>query len=466
MDRQHLSILRNNLQANLIRLQQIIPSNNQKQQLPDREQREMIRLFWIQQLDVYLTMDKMESKQRSFWKISQKNQKQDQFAFSYALFLQQYRYALEFLQKIDQFKTVETILNSPFPNDGIPGQTLSAMKYEYLNMIMGSRFASWEVLAKAMTLLPKDPLYAQISQDRDYIWQMSKGQGEKMTVENGLTILKQAFKNKWLPLQTNVANWMGDTKVYRKNQALISDKQIQFIKSNVLPGDIFLERREWYLTNIGIPGFWTHAALNIGSPKEREELANDPEAKKWLKDQGFDSFQALLLAKYPKATKKSNGLFHQQKISVIEAVAEGVIFTSLNYTAHCDSFAALRPNLTPLSKLKAISQAFSYFGRPYDYDFDFVTDHALVCTELVYKSFEGMINIPLEQMMGHPIVPANQYAQLVDREFSTKNAQLQCIVFLDGNEKNKNAIISNEHSFRKSWQRPKWHIILPQQMKE
>ncbi len=69
-------------------------------------------------------------------------------------------------------------------------------------------------------------------------------------------------------------------------------------------------------------------------------------------------------------------------------MSEGVIFTTLEHSADCDSLAALRPRLPRREKAQAILRAFHYAGRPYDFNFDFGTDAELVCTELIYKAYE------------------------------------------------------------------------------
>ena len=81
----------------------------------------------------------------------------------------------------------------------------------------------------------------------------------------------------WLPIQAGVSEWMGDTKVYRVNQSLVSEGQIEALKTKLQPGDVLLERREWFLSNIGLPGFWPHAALYIGTAAERQAFLADAE---------------------------------------------------------------------------------------------------------------------------------------------------------------------------------------------
>ena len=158
-------------------------------------------------------------------------------------------------------------------------------------------------------------------------------------------------------------------------------------------------------------------------------------------DLNAGNFEDLLQKTWPGAYAASVRETDKGDIpSVIEAIAQGVVFTSLEYSAHCDSLAVLRPQLPKKEKAVAIFRALKYSNRPYDYNFDFLTDNALVCTELVYKAYEpgtesNGLKLPLENRLGHIIIPANSYAQLYTEEFNNPNPQLKLVMFLDGVEK-------------------------------
>jgi uncharacterized protein YycO len=149
---------------------------------------------------------------------------------------------------------------------------------------------------------------------------------------------------------------------------------------------------------------------------------------------------------------------------VIEAISEGVSLTSLEHAAGCDYVGVMRPKRDKLAKAQAILQAFELHGRPYDFNFDFLTDHALVCTELVYKAWqpsegkEGLA-LSLARVLGRSTLPANEVVKQFDQEYGTEQQQLDFVYFLDGRERSKGALVSDLDNFRASWKRPKWDIV-------
>jgi len=46
-----------------------------------------------------------------------------------------------------------------------------------------------------------------------------------------------------------------------------------------------------------------------------------------------------------------------------------------------------------------------------------------------------------------------------DKYYDTARQALYFVLFYDGSEKKQQAVAADLASFRKSWQRPKWHIL-------
>ena len=129
-----------------------------------------------------------------------------------------------------------------------------------------------------------------------------------------------------------------------------------------------------------------------------------------------------------------------------------------------DSLAVLRPRLSKPEKAQALLRAFHYAGRPYDFNFDFATDAELVCTELVYKAYEPAygftgLKFPLTEMLGRKLLPANEIARQFDAQAGTSEQQFDLVIFLDGQERKRNATEASLTDFRSSWKRPKWHVL-------
>ncbi len=294
--------------------------------------------------------------------------------------------------------------------------------------------------------------------------------GGQLFLGNAKDVVVDTSAHTLFPAQKTFAEWMGDTKVARLGKPFITRDDIDtLVLPKLQPGDIIVSRQNWFLSNIGLPGFWPHAELYVGTAADLGKAFDaDPEVLKWVQGQleKAATFSALLARRYPakwKAYAEGADFQGHAPIRVIESISEGVSFTAVEHAFGVDYLGALRPRLTKLDKARAIERAFNYQGRPYDFDFDFFSDTTLVCTELVYKSYlpgadSRGVSIDLVDVAGRRTLPANEYVKRFDAESQSKNPQLDFVLFLDGNEKAGKAAPADEAAFRATWKRLKWDI--------
>lgn len=434
--------------------------------LPTREQREQIWSTWKALLDYQLALDSLARHHAVFHRLPSGTARDDSFAVGHAAFLAQYRYALDFIARVENNRELDKILNDPVPELGLPAGAYARFKLRFLNVASASEFAARQAVGKTLGAGRFAALAKGAREDADVIWHAGKGAGLTLTAKNALKVVQDSGQAAWFPVQAGVSEWMGDTKVWRPGRSLVSAKQIEQLRARLLPGDVLLERREWYLSNIGLPGYWPHAALYIGTAAERRKFFDDAEVRRWVITQGQadGDFEALLARRHPSVYAASlKPQEHEHLPRVIEAISEGVSLTALEHSADCDALAVLRPRLPKTEQALAVLRAFQYHGRPYDFDFDFATDSELVCTEVVFKAYEPGaatrgLRLPLVEMLGRKVMPANEIIRQLDAQWGTAEQQFEFVVFLDGHE-SKGAVERGAAELRASWRRPKWHIV-------
>jgi hypothetical protein len=433
----------------------------------ERADREAVWSAWKSFLDYTLALDTLGRYHRHYYRLRGAEEDRS-FLVAYAAFLAQYRAALEFIDRSEHDRNLDTLLNEPVPELGLPKGTYAKIKLRFLNAGRGAEFVALEAIYKTRAGNDEPAVRGGIDEDRKAIWRMGRGRGPALTAKNALAVVQRAGFTAYFPVQAGVSEWMGDTKVRRRGLSLLSEEQVRQLAPRLEPGDVLLERREWYLSNVGLPGFWPHAALYIGTGEDRRKYFDDAEVNAWVREQGRadGDFEALLESRYPAAYASSRQpQEHGHVPRVIEAISEGVSFTTLEHSTDCDSLAALRPRLSKREKAQAILRAFHYAGRPYDFNFDFRTDSALVCTELVFKSYEPAngvtgLRLSLVEMLGRPVLPANEIVRQFVAENGTPKQQFDLVIFLDGDEKRRRAVEADVKAFGESHTRPKWHILL------
>ncbi|MEH6455200.1 MAG: YiiX/YebB-like N1pC/P60 family cysteine hydrolase [Cocleimonas sp.] len=133
------------------------------------------------------------------------------------------------------------------------------------------------------------------------------------------------------------------------------------------PGDVIVTRHDLVASNLFLPGYWPHTALYIGSVQQRDELGvvlDDSIENKW-----------------------------SGEINVLEAKKDGVLFRPLAETLAVDEFVILRPQVSDESLVIALSRVCQHAGKGYNFDFDFFRSDQLVCTEVIYRAFDGLEDI-------------------------------------------------------------------------
>ncbi len=149
-------------------------------------------------------------------------------------------------------------------------------------------------------------------------------------------------------IQSWVSRWVGQLSTQPSHQPALPEAIKTDLLSLLQPGDVLVTRKEHSLTNYFLPGYWPHAALYIGGGR------------------------------------------------VIEALADGVRERSVDSPFAVDAIAAIRPRLAAVQVDEALQRAHSHVGKPYDFDFDFTRADRMVCTEVVYRSYEGIGDVQFE----------------------------------------------------------------------
>jgi hypothetical protein len=432
----------------------------------NRENKEEVWIAWKTLLDYSLALDSIRRSYAKCLLVTDRKQRAESFLIAYQAFLAQYRFSLDFIGMAENDPGMEVLLDDAVPELGLQAGAYTRFKFTFLNAARATEFLAHRTVW-ATTLNKPSIEETHAEEDSARITKLGLKEGQVLTAENAVALIRKGGSTAWFPVQKDVSIWMGETKVRRQNTCLITPEQIADAAPRLQPGDVMLERREWYLSNVGLPGFWPHAVLYVGTAETRRKIFDDPEVRTWVKSKGQPDgdFEGLLQTKYPDAYAMSLAVQEDgNRPRLLEAIGKGVVFTTLEHSAAADSLCVLRPRLPLKERAVAIWRAFHYVGRPYDYNFDFMTDSAIVCTELVYKSYQECpdsrgLKLPLVNILGRLAIPANELVRQFDADYGTAGQQYDLVLFLDGIEKSKKAVENSADEFRQSWRRPKWHVV-------
>ena len=433
--------------------------------------RELLRERWWQFFEPILAIDELKSRYRAWYGLDYQNQARlhaRAFALSFAGLCGQVDAGLRLLSTLKDKPLLPILFDEAMPGLGLPARTFSGLRAklgrarDLFYVPFGNEWYDHWIA----THVRADAKFTSLSRLLDGLRKNARARVLTPTtggVSNKVETLKSEAFERWFPLQKGLAEWAGDTRFARSTRRLIDDAKLALFRAKLEPGDIILERRNWYLSNVGLPGFWPHAALYLGTQRQiLAALADDPEVRGAVGD--LNQHLAKLSPRAWASLAENDEGGHER--CVVEAVSEGVVTASLEHSCAADYVAALRPRVKPLSRMRAIERALAFWGRPYDFNFDFVTDDQLVCSELVVKAYEARsgetgISIPYVELLGRRAVPPTEIVRTFRDERDKPERQLDFVYFLDGRERERDAVVADAAALAQSCDRPKWDIVQP-----
>ena len=303
-----------------------------------------------------------------------------------------------------------------------------------------------ELIAKAKATIAENPEYAFSD-----------------NVKAALSEAKRHSVNTYLTIQQFVATQIGDFRIKQTeditNHKIDSEKVDQFHEL-LKPGDILIERRDWYSSNAFLPGYWPHGALYIGTPEELvendllddvvKELTAMAKEEKDLETAETQSVDGLthadrMFALVEDLKKGGNEKLNSRQI--MEAISEGVYHNTVDHSVgEASSVFALSPHVKPHERAKAIAAAYFYEGREYDFNFDFETPNTLVCTEVIYRCYGGnasnaTLRFPIITVMGRKTLPAHELARHFVQQVRNGEEKYDLVAWLDSDRINNSSTL-------------------------
>ena len=170
----------------------------------------------------------------------------------------------------------------------------------------------------------------------------------------------------------------------------------------------------------------------------------------WGTQQELD---ALGVADDPRVMPHRNEFLGQDEsgypYAVIEAISEGVVFTSLEHSVGEADAGPLCcvPDSPTANAGKQLPGPSLTAGNPMTSSSISFPTIVLVCSELVYRAYDGMLTLPLTQIMGRQTLPVNTFVEVYAGSLERSNSAFKLLIFLDMDERARKAFTSSEVGF-------------------
>ena len=160
----------------------------------------------------------------------------------------------------------------------------------------------------------------------------------------------------------------------------LTRRQKKSFKKSLKPGDIILTFSSGYLSNLILPGYFKHVLTYTGKQNTKNKYIKNirlkPEQQKLIKPDH----------------------------DIIDANSDGVRTAYLdNYLdGYANRIIVFRPILNDNQIDSVMKNMYSFIGMDYDFDFDHNNGEKQTCSEILYRSYNGIgkISLDLEEIFG------------------------------------------------------------------
>jgi hypothetical protein len=302
-------------------------------------------------------------------------------------------------------------LNEPEPHFGIPGGT-----YDRIQASLTSPVHAWHLyhsrefwnqnesalveLARNTELEPLIEIVRRVNALNDVDMQQYAVDRLRVRARQMKTAGRDLIGRALYGLQKAVCSLIADKYTHLRHSPKLPDDVAEQIRQLLRPGDVFVNRKEHAFTNYFLPGYWPHAAFYIGQTSQLEQRGiaeHENGQPRWRRLLDCDS---------------------NEPGRVVEAMKDGVWIRSLASPFTADAITVIRPRLSEHDVTQAIGRALFHDGKSYDFDFDFTRSDRMVCTEVVYRSYEGLggVHIPLTKRAGRMTLSAEDLLRMAVRQ--------------------------------------------------
>ncbi len=281
-------------------------------------------------------------------------------------------YAVTFTENIKNLKTAADMLAAQLADKDSLATTVSTSEPAFASLCqLGmQRYQEGEALTQKI-LKRKSVLFPNL-----------ENQARHHALSAGMRTAFGQFMTDAYGFQGWLYNSVSDIKNPGTGPIDFNPRQMATIKAALEPGDLILTYTAGYMSNIFLPGKFKHGMTYVGTVEQRRQASITEVLAGRFPQARIDAIRADLAVEQ---------LDTGYDADVIEAVAEGVIFSSLDYLfkTHVNRLVVLRPRLTPRERAEALATVFALRGSQYDFDFDFEDTSNQCCTEVIYRAYNG-----------------------------------------------------------------------------